>query len=86
MRKSNLMKVAHIMSRFPKIQETFILYEILAIEKQNLHVEVYPLLREYQPYVHPEAAKVMLRANFLPFLSAIPTLSTEQRSGSFYLF
>ncbi len=38
-------KVAYIMSRFPKLSETFILYEILALEQQGVQIELYPLLR-----------------------------------------
>ena len=37
-------KFAYMMSRFPKISETFVLYEILAIMEMGLQVEVYPLL------------------------------------------
>lgn len=36
--------VAYVMSRFPKLTETFVLFEILAVEKQKVAVEVYPLL------------------------------------------
>jgi hypothetical protein len=44
--KSQGLKVAYIMSRFPKLTETFTLYEMLAIQQQVFHLEVYPLLRE----------------------------------------
>ncbi len=62
-------KLAYLMSRFPKISETFILFEILEMEKLGAAVEVYPLLRERQPVTHPEAEKMSARAHFLPFLS-----------------
>lgn len=62
-------KLAYIMSRFPKISETFILFEILEMEKLGARVEVYPLLRERQPVMHPEAEKICARAHFLPFVS-----------------
>jgi glycosyltransferase involved in cell wall biosynthesis/peptidoglycan/xylan/chitin deacetylase (PgdA/CDA1 family) len=61
--------VAYVMSRFPKVSETFILTEILALERRGVRVEVYPLLRERQAVVHPEAAAVARRAHYLPFLS-----------------
>ncbi|MCG3154448.1 MAG: D-inositol-3-phosphate glycosyltransferase [bacterium] len=64
------MKLAYMMSRFPKISETFILYEILEQERLGIPVEIYPLLREHQPVVHPEAAVLTRRAHFHPFLSA----------------
>jgi colanic acid/amylovoran biosynthesis glycosyltransferase len=63
------MKVAYIMSRFPKLTETFILYEILAVEAQGTPVEIFPLLRERQAVAHPEAARLVARAHYLPFFS-----------------
>jgi glycosyltransferase involved in cell wall biosynthesis len=63
------MKIAYMMSRFPKISETFILYEILEQERLGNAVEVYPLLRERQPVTHPEAVKMTERAHFHPFIS-----------------
>lgn len=62
-------KVAYLMSRFPTLTETFVLYEILAVEEQGLPVEVFPLLRRRQPVVHPEAEAMVRRAHFHPFLS-----------------
>ncbi len=86
-------KVAYIVSRFPKLTETFILYEILALEQQHVRVELYPILRarntanhpEGAPLwkkllervsdsqgavvMHPEAAPLVERAHYLPFVS-----------------
>jgi colanic acid/amylovoran biosynthesis glycosyltransferase len=62
-------KVAYVMSRFPKLTETFVLYEILAVEQQGVTVEIYPLLREKSKVMHPEAAALVARAHFHPFLS-----------------
>ena len=66
---SSKVKVAYIMSRFPKITETFILYEMVAIEQQGVQVEVYPFLREQTPVMHPEAKAYVERAHFEPFVS-----------------
>jgi len=63
------LKVAYIMSRFPKLTETFILYEMLAMQKQGVQVEVYPLLREQTKVMHPEAAGFVEAAHFQPFIS-----------------
>jgi glycosyltransferase involved in cell wall biosynthesis len=57
------------MSRFPKITETFILYEILEHQRRGDTVEIYPLMRERQAVTHPDAARAVERAHFLPFLS-----------------
>lgn len=62
-------KVAYIMSRFPKLTETFILYEILALEQDGACVEIYPLLRERQSVTHPEAERLVCQAHFQPFFS-----------------
>lgn len=37
-------RAAYILSRFPKLTETFVLYEILALEAQGTKVEIFPLL------------------------------------------
>jgi colanic acid/amylovoran biosynthesis glycosyltransferase len=68
-KKSNSLKVAYIMSRFPKLTETFILYEMLAMEKQGIQVEVYPLLREKVEVMHPEARRFVESAHYQPFIS-----------------
>ena len=62
-------RVAYLMSRFPKLTETFILYEMLAVERRGVAVEVYPLQRERTSTMHPEAAPFVTRAHFAPFLS-----------------
>ncbi len=71
-------KIAYIMSRFPKLTETFVLYEMLALEQQGVRVELYPLLREHTTVMHPEAAAMVERAHFQPFLSW-PILRAQMR-------
>jgi glycosyltransferase involved in cell wall biosynthesis len=62
-------KVAYVMSRFPKLTETFVLYEMLAVERSGVPVEIFPLLRERAPVMHSEARALVDRAHFQPFLS-----------------
>jgi glycosyltransferase involved in cell wall biosynthesis len=57
------------MSRFPKITETFVLYEMSALEDLGARVEVFPLGREPDGPRHPEAEPYEARAHFAPFLS-----------------
>ncbi len=61
--------IAYIVSRFPKLTETFILFELLAIERQEQRVELFPLLRERESVSHPEALELVGRARYEPFLS-----------------
>lgn len=62
-------RIAYIMSRFPKITETFVFYEILSMDAMGIAVDVYPLLRERQPVAHPEVEGWVKRARFQPFIS-----------------
>ncbi len=57
------------MSRFPKLTETFVLFEMLAVERQGIEIELYPLLREKTDVMHPEARAYVERAHFQPFFS-----------------
>jgi glycosyltransferase involved in cell wall biosynthesis len=61
--------VAYIMSRFPKLTETFVLDELVAVDRLGVRIELFPLLRERAEIVHPEALPWMERAHYLPFLS-----------------
>ncbi len=61
--------VAYVMSRFPKLTETFILQELLAMDRAGVRVELYPLLRERGETVQPAARPWVDRAHYLPFLS-----------------
>jgi glycosyltransferase involved in cell wall biosynthesis len=61
--------VAYIMSRFPKITETFVLFEMQQIERLGLKVDVYPLQRERTAVTHPEAAPYVARAHFAPWFT-----------------
>lgn len=70
------LRVAYVMSRFPKISETFVLYEMLQLERRGVQVQVHPLLRERQPVVHPEARRLTAAARFEPFVS-LPILRSQ---------
>lgn len=62
-------RIAYMMSRFPKLTETFILYEILAVEDEGVTVEIYPLQREKTTVMHREAESLARRAHFEPLIS-----------------
>lgn len=63
------LKVAYIMSRFPKLSETFVLYEMLALQQQGVAVEVFPLINERPKVMHEEAKAFAARARYQPVLS-----------------
>ncbi len=62
-------RVAYLMSRFPKITETFILYEIVELERLGVQVEVFPLIHEREWVMHAEAKAVVERAHYSKVVS-----------------
>ncbi len=68
-------RLAYIMSRFPHLPETFILREMIELERQGWDVQLYPLINQKETIVHGEAASWMSRAKRLPFYS--PTVALE---------
>lgn len=64
------MKIAYIMSRFPNLTETFVLYEIVALDRRGVATSVYPLLRMRQRVIHPDVESLAGRVHHHPFLSA----------------
>jgi colanic acid/amylovoran biosynthesis glycosyltransferase len=57
-------RIAYITSRFPKLTETFVLYEILELERLGMAVEVFALVHEREAVVHAEAQAVAERAQY----------------------
>ena len=63
-------KVAYLLSRFPKISETFILREINALQEKGMEIELFPLILETQSVVHNEAKPWLEKLHHYPWLSA----------------
>lgn len=61
--------VAVLLSRFPRVTETFILREVIELERQGQPVVLVPLIREHPPVVHPEARPWLERMLYVPFVS-----------------
>ncbi len=59
-----------MMSRFPHLPETFILREMIGIEKAGWEIFLYPLICQQQSVVHPEAKPWINRAHCFPYFSA----------------
>ena len=51
-------RIAYIVSRFPKITETFILFEIVELARLGTEVGVFSILREKEGIMHAEAAPI----------------------------
>ena len=63
------LRLAYLMSRFPKATETFILYEILELERLGHRVEIFPLVLEREATAQPGAAELVKRAHDIKPLS-----------------
>jgi glycosyltransferase involved in cell wall biosynthesis len=59
------LRLAYLMSRFPKATETFILYEILELQRLGHVVEIFPLVLERDSVMQPGAAPLVERAHDL---------------------
>jgi glycosyltransferase involved in cell wall biosynthesis len=63
-------KIAYVMSRFPFLPETFILREMIEVERLGWPVALYPLILEHPPVVHESARPWVARMRPLPLFSA----------------
>jgi colanic acid/amylovoran biosynthesis glycosyltransferase len=62
-------RLAYIVSGFPTLTETFVLYEMIQMEELGVRIELYPLRRLRTTVNHSETGKWIHRAHFRPFLS-----------------
>ncbi len=62
-------RIAYIMSRFPRLTETFILREMDELRYRDWDVQIYPLVVEHPRVVQPQAHAWMSRVQRVPFLS-----------------
>ena len=56
--------IAVLLSRFPKVTETFITREILELRRQGEHVELFSLIRENEPVVQPDMTALACEATY----------------------
>jgi len=61
--------VAVLMSRFPTVTETFILREMIEMERQDQPVRLVPMLRDNPPVIHDAAKPWTDRALYTKYLS-----------------
>lgn len=56
---ANSHKIAYLVSRFPKISETFVLFEMLALRANGADVNLFALKHERQKLMHNEARAIL---------------------------
>ena len=67
--------VGYLLKCFPRLSETFILNEVLELERQGLDLRVYSLNEPQEPVRHRLASQVRTKIQYLPF----PLLRTLHR-------
>src|SRR5713226_6688699 len=63
------MKLAYIVSRFPKLSETFVLSEMIEQIHLGADIEVHPLQRHREAVVHCDVAQIAPRVHFSDLFS-----------------
>jgi len=66
MAETSRLRVGYVLKRFPRLSETFILNEILALERQGIEVEIFSLLKPPAEKRHALLAEVRARVTYLP--------------------
>jgi len=62
-------KIAMLVSRFPKVNDTYQLREMVALEKMGVPIELFPLVHHDEGMVHDEAKDFDRRAHYFKLLS-----------------
>ena len=58
--------VAYLLKRYPRLSETFILHEILELERQGMDLRLYSLLNPAEEIVQADVARVRAPVRYLP--------------------
>src|SRR5258708_11727131 len=66
------MKIAYLLKTFPKLSETFILNEILELERQGLELHIFSLRQPSETKVQPGVAEVRARITYIRPLQLPP--------------
>jgi len=59
------MRIAYLLKTYPKLSETFILNEILGLEKLGVELEIFSLRQPTNEPVHPSVAEVKAKVTYV---------------------
>lgn len=71
MRDRGSMKIGYVLKRFPRLSETFVLNEILELERQGHQIEVFSLLRPPSEDRHAMLGEMKAHITYLPSTSVL---------------
>jgi glycosyltransferase involved in cell wall biosynthesis len=58
-------RLAYLLKRFPRLSETFVLNEMLELQRQGVALRIYALMDPLESQVHPEAARLQTHVVYL---------------------
>lgn len=64
-------KIGYVLKRFPRLSETFILNELLELQRQDVEVEVFSLLKPQQEMRHQLLSSLAVPITYLPSSNAL---------------
>lgn len=75
------LRIGYVLKRFPRLSETFILNEILELERQGVHVEVFSLLKPPEEPQHDLLARLKAPIYYLPSARTLELLEVREADG-----
>ena len=76
--------VAYVLKMYPRFSETFVLSELLELERQGLHVRVFSLKKPDDGVFHAEVARLRAKVTYLPDSAVLdPGRYVEAHRGLF---
>ena len=72
------LRIAYVLKRFPRLSETFILNEMLELERQGVEIEVFSLFRPPDEQKHALLSQLRARVTYLPTSSGVEALTVKQ--------
>jgi colanic acid/amylovoran biosynthesis glycosyltransferase len=76
------LRVAYVLKKFPRLSETFILNEMLELERRGVIVEVFSLFRPPEEKRHALLGKLKARVTYLPSASSVGELTVKEMDVS----
>jgi glycosyltransferase involved in cell wall biosynthesis len=58
--------VAYLLKRFPRLSETFILHEILGLERAGVRLAIYSIMDPEEKVVHADVARLSTKVEYFP--------------------
>ncbi len=66
--KAQKANVLYIVSQFPKITESFILREIVELERHHINIAIFSLKSSHEPIQHTDAKRLLNHTHYVPWI------------------